>query len=142
MQLVEIQTLVDITCTNVVRLNQGTQLQLDQNRNFITLKQCAEIRSIILFDESPVVEEVDIKELGFGTNYKGKHNVWTFKFSPDRDSVYDDENGNSIGELINDIHGVPIIKKLLETVNIDKAVFDCKDKATKNIIIKALQGTI
>lgn len=141
MELIEISTLVDITNTKVIRLNQGSQLEVDQNRNFITLKQCAEIRSVILFDGSPTVEEVDLKGLGFGTNYKGKHKVWTFVFSPDQPDVYSDLNGNSVAELVNDLHNVPIIKNLTESVNISKAIFDCKDPTNKNIIIKALQGT-
>lgn len=140
MQKIEIKTLVDVTATGVIRLNQGTQLQLDQNRNFITLKQCAEIRSVIIFDGSPTVEEVDVKGLGFGTNFKGRHQVWTFSFSPDRVDVYLEGN-NDIGALIGDIHGVPFIKNLSETVNIEKAVFDCHSTSNKNIIIKALQGT-
>jgi hypothetical protein len=38
--------------------------------------------------------------------------------------------------------GIPIIKNLTETVNISKAIFDCKDNFAKNITFKALQGII
>lgn len=141
MQVIEIQTLVDITDTKVNRPKQGSQLEYDQFRNFTTLKQCLEIRANIMFDTAPSVETVDVKDSGFGTAFKGKQKVWTFRFSPERSGVYL-ENNNEIGALVNDVHGVPIIQKLLETINMDTAIFDVKNPATKNTIIKAIQGTI
>jgi hypothetical protein len=44
--------------------------------------------------------------------------------------------------LIDDVDSVPMIKNLCETVNIDTAIFDCKNISTKNTIIKAHIGTI
>ena len=140
MQTIEIKTLIDITNTKVIRPNQGTQQALDQQRNFITLNQCVELRSIISYEQAPIAESVDIKSLGFGTNYKGKQKVWTFKFSPDRDNAYFDGHSNTVGTLIEDLHEVPVIKNLTETVNIDKAIFDLKDPLLKNTIITATPG--
>jgi microsomal dipeptidase-like Zn-dependent dipeptidase len=142
MDLIEIKTLIDITQTKVSRPNQGSQLELDQNRNFITLLQCAEIRSIVVYESSPSVEEVAIDHMGFGTDYQGKHKVWTFTFTPDREGVYTDAVGNALGYLLTDINGVPIIKNLTETINIAKAMFECNDIATTNTLITAHQGTI
>ena len=141
MQIIEIKTLVDITDTKVIRLSQGTQLQHDQCRNFTTLKQCVEIRSIISYDTSPTMEVVDIKDMAFGSKHKGKQSVWTWRFSPDRTGVYTD-NVTEVGGLIEDVNGVPVIQKLTETINIDKAIFELKDSSAKNTIIKALHGTI
>jgi hypothetical protein len=140
MSAIEIKTLIDITRTNVIRTNQGSSLELDQHRNFTTLIQCAEIRSIVVFNTDPTVEKIDIKGLGFGTAYKGKQFVWSFTFDPDRQDVYNDGLGNDLAFLINDLDQVPIIKNLTETVNIDKAVFDCKDNQYKNILITAISG--
>ena len=140
MDFIEIQTLIDITHTRVIRTNQGTQLQIDQHRNFITLMQCAEIRSIIIYETAPSLSTVDVRGMGFGSAYKGQHHVWTFRFVPDRQDVYLDGN-NPIAFLINDINGVPVIKNLTETINIDKAIFDCTNTATKNTIIMAHLGT-
>jgi 3-deoxy-D-manno-octulosonate 8-phosphate phosphatase KdsC-like HAD superfamily phosphatase len=140
MQTIEIQTLVDISDTKVIRPNQGTPLQHDQYRNFTTLRQCVEIRSIISYDASPTVETVDVKDLGFGSQYKGKHKVWTFRFYPDRSGAYFESN-NEVGALLDDINGVPVIQKLTETINMDTAMFELKNAATKNTIIKAIQGT-
>lgn len=141
MEVIEIQTLVDITNTRVNRPNQGSQLEYDQNRNFTTLRQCVEIRSIVSFDNPPLIEKKKIDGI-FGSSFKGEHTVWTFKFIPDRVGVYTSEDGNAIGSLIDDIDSVPIIKNLTESVNIDKAIFDCKNTSSKNTIIKAHKGTI
>lgn len=141
MQVIEIQTLVDISDTKSVRPNQGSQLEQGQYKNFITLKQCLELRSNIFYETSAHLETRDIKDLGFGTKYKGKQKVWTFRFSPERSGAYE-LDGDQIGCLLHDLHEVPVIKNLSETINIEKAVFDVVDTAHKNIIIKALQGTI
>ena len=141
MQTIEIKTLIDITNTRVSRPNQGTQLEMDQNRNFTTLKQCTELRSIISYDFSPELQVIDVKDLGFGSKYKGKHAVWTFRFSPDRTGAYAKDN-NDIGCLIEDIQGVPFIEKLTETINIERAIFELIDASSKNTVIKAIKGTI
>lgn len=140
MELIEIQTLVDITPTGVTRLNQGTQFQLDQNRNFITLTQCVELRSIVHYDKGPTSEKIDIKGLGFGTEYKGKQMVWTFRFQTDRLGVYLDDTGNILGYLLSDLHQVPVIKNLNETINIDKSIFDLKNDLCRNTVVRSLNG--
>lgn len=141
MQFIEVKTLVDVTDTKVNRPRAGLQVEHDQFRNFTTLKQCLEIRSNIMFDTSPTVETVDVKDLGFGSKYKGKHQVWTFRFSPERSGAYS-EGSSEVGTLIDDVHGVPVIQKLSETINMDTAIFDLKDPASKNTIIKAISGII
>jgi hypothetical protein len=140
MNTIEIQTLVDITQTNVNRPKQGSQKELDQQRNFTTLKQCLEIRSNIMFDIGPQTELKDIKGLGFGSEYKGKHQVWIFRFNPERNGAYV-ENGDEIGCLYTDIDQVPIVKSLAETINIDKAIFDLKNPLSKNTVVRVLKGT-
>jgi hypothetical protein len=137
MDTIEIQTLIDITNTNVIRPNQGTHLEMNQYRNFTTLRQCLEIRSVIGYIENPQVEIKDIKGLGFGSRYKGKQAIWTFRFDPDRVGVYGDE----LDFLIGDLDQIPVITNLTETINIDKAIFDLKDSTYKNTIVQAIKGT-
>ena len=103
--------------------------------------QCIELRSVVSYEFPPEVENTDIKNMGFGTDYKGRQNVWKFEIIPDRVGVYTSEDGNVVGSLLDDINAVPIIKNLTETVNIDKAIFNCKDLASRNTIIKARTGT-
>ena len=142
MDFIEIQTLVDITNTGVTRSNQGTRLEYDQNRNFATLLQCVELRSIISYDDPPSCKVTDVKDLKFGNMYTGTHKVWTFTFTPDRAEVYFDTNDSVTGLLNDDVDSVPIIKNLTETINMSKAIFNCKDSFSKNIIIKAHPGTL
>lgn len=135
MEIIKLRTLIDITKPAVYRPGQGTLLEQNQYKNWITLQQCIGLRSIIEYDELPSVESIDVKGLGFGNKIKGVHNVWTFTFRPDRSLAYDDGEGNVIGLLLNDIHQVPIIEKLSETINISKAVFDLQDAQYKNSVI-------
>ena len=137
MEKIEIKSLIDITKPNVHRPGQGSTLEQNQYKNWTTFQQCIGLRSIISYDDIPTVEEIDVKGMGFGSKFKGKHRVWTFTFYPDRSAAYVDENGNPIGILLNDLHQVPVIEKLTETINTTKAVFDLEDPQHKNIIITA-----
>jgi hypothetical protein len=136
MDIIEIKTLVDITNTEVRRINQGTQLELDQFRNWTTLLQCIGMRAIISYDRNPTVETIDINGLGFGSRYKGRHQVWTFQFRPERDDAFAD-NGDPTILLYRDMDKIPVILNLTESINIDIAVFDLTDPERINSIIKA-----
>jgi hypothetical protein len=140
METIEIKTLIDITNTNRNRPNQGVGLEYDQYRNFTTLMQTIGLRCIITYDNNPVVDNIDIKGIGFGEAYKGKHNVWTFRFRPDRQQAFED-SGGPVGLLIHDMNEIPIIGKLTETINISKAVFYTYESQQKNTLITALLGT-
>jgi hypothetical protein len=141
MDVIEIQTLIDITDSKINRSRVNFEKEHQQYRNFTTLKQCVELRSIIRYNTDPVCEIKDLKGLEFGTKYKGKQKVWTFRFSPDRSGVYNDGTFE-IGHLLNDLHEIPIIQNLTETINMTKAILDLKDGENKNTIIKAIKGTI
>ena len=139
METIELKTLIDITNTDVRRANQGTQKEYDQYKNWITLNQCIEMRSIIAYAANPTSEVVDIKSLGFGKEYKGKQRVWTWRFSPDRSTSFSSDSGE-LHLLIDDLDQVPIIKNLDETINIGTTVFDLKDDNLKNTVLKIISG--
>ena len=139
MEIIEISTLVDITNTEVRRINQGTQLELDQFRNWTTLQQCIGMRAIMTYDKNPVSQTIDIKKLGFGSAYKGSQKVWTFRFRPDREGTFSD-----LELLKNDLDQVPIILNLTETINREdlintsRAIFNLTDEKYINTVIKAI----
>lgn len=139
METIEIKTLIDVTDSGVRRLSQGTAQQVDQFKNWTTLKQCIELRSVVDYDYPPGVETVDVKGMGFGRAYKGAHAVWTWRLRPDRNQVYADETG-PVGGLISDVDQIPIIQNLTETINIDKPVFNLTDPEFKNTTVKLLSG--
>lgn len=136
MEKITVKTLIDITKPNVFRPGQGSLLEQNQFKNWITLQQCIGLRSIFNYDLPPTCETIDVKGLGFGNKYKGSHKVWTFVFYPDRKLAYDNGRGNKIGLLLEDINQVPVIEKLTETINIAKAVFDLDSPQYKNIIVE------
>ena len=140
MQTLEIKTLIDITNTGVKRPNQGTIQELDQYKNWITLNQCIEMRGNISYDLEPYSDVVDLKNFGFGKEYKGQHRVWFWRFTPDRGNVFDSDD-NPLGQLIADLDQIPVIKKLTETINIDRSVFDLSDINYKNTTVEILQAT-
>ena len=78
MEIIEIKTLIDITKPEVARVGYGTDLEQNQYKNWTTLQQCVGLRSNIEWHDPPIVENIDIKGLGFGSKYKGNHRVWTF----------------------------------------------------------------
>ena len=137
MEVIRIQTLIDITNSNIRRINQGSQQQLDQFRNWTTLLQSIGLRAVIDFDRDPTVETVDVKGLGFGTNYQGTHQVWTFDFRPDRATAFADKN-DPVALLKIDLDKIPIILNLTETINTEQAVFELVDAKSKNTVVKAL----
>jgi hypothetical protein len=137
MEVIEIKTLIDITNTNVRRINQGTQQQLDQFRNWTTLLQCIGLRSNINYDRDPRVETVDVKGLGFGSEYRGRHQVWTFQFRPDRPDTFADES-EAVVLLEQDLDKIPMILNLTETINTQRAVLDTSDKSFANTVVKAI----
>jgi hypothetical protein len=137
MEVIEIKTLIDITNTNVRRINQGTQQQLDQFRNWTTLLQCIGLRSNINYDRDPRVETLDVKGLGFGGEYRGRHQVWTFQFRPDRPDTFADES-EAVALLEQDLDKIPMILNLTETINTQRAVLDTSDKSFANTVVKAI----
>jgi len=140
MQIIEIKTLLDITKTGVNRHKVDSDKEFNQQKNYITLLQCIGLRSIIDYQETPVSETIELKEAKFGSKYKGKHRVWTFRFTTDRLDSFVDDEGNPLGLLATDLQGVPVIKNLDETINISKAVFDLSDLNWKNTIITSIHG--
>lgn len=135
MEVIEIKTLIDVTNSNVRRIDQGTQIELNQYRNWTTLLQCIGLRSNISYDTNPTVEEVDITGLGFGSNFKGKHRVWTFRFRPDVPGAFDADSEPTV-LLINDLDKVPVITNLTETINIKQAVFATNDTHVANTLTR------
>lgn len=141
MEVIELKTLIDITNTDIRRSTQGKEQEHNQYKNWTTLNQCIGIRGIITYDSNPVVEELDIKNLNFGKEYKGKHKVWTWRFYPDRPGVFRTDN-NELGLLIEDLNQIPIIKNLTETINIDRPVFELTNNFLINTNLRIISGNL
>lgn len=139
MQRIKIQTLVDITCTKAKRPGQGDVTELNQYRNYTTLLQAIGLRTNINFDYEPQVTTETIRGKQFGSAYKNQeHRVWTFEFTTDRDDVYYGGEGDNLFLLKEDLHNVPVIKNLQESINITNNVFDVKSEKYQNTTISII----
>ena len=104
-----IRTTVDITRSNPDRADPD-QVKQAQQSNFNSLLQGIGMRANVEWDKDP------IRTVENDTVY------WMWQFEVEREDVFLEDN-DPMGLLRNDLHGVPIIKNLTETVVFSKPVF-------------------
>lgn len=121
-------TLVDITATG--QYQKGT-FESSQQANYNTVINTLGLRANPLF-HSLKEDDIDLKGIGLGSNYRGEKHVWIFEFDIEQDGAHNLENMQS------DFHIVPIITGLGEEVNINNSVFDTQDSKLKNIVFERL----
>ena len=83
-----------------------------------------------LFENAPSVAKSDVKGLGFGKDYEGKHNVWTFTFETERELALSEEL------LATDFDLVPVVTSLTETILNNNDAFRTRDSTAQNIVFK------
>ncbi len=131
----EIATLIDITQTNQTKFRSEDRQAINQQANWNTFLQVIGLRSNPYFDDAPsVVEDLDVTKSEFGTDYKGKHKVWHFKFSIEQEGALSEDF------LKDDFDLVPVIAGLTESITINNNAFRTKDDATRNIIFKLVDN--
>jgi len=137
-----ILTLVDITRTDAVRvynigMNESEDdytLKRNQQRNRESILQAISLRTQPIFLTDPVsYPGHNLADYDFGSMYE-METLWAFDFGVEHEAVLD-KNGVPGGELINDLHNVPIISGLYDTAEMIPAMFDTKDPVRKNTII-------
>ena len=127
--MLKVYTLIDITETKSYR--SADQKLNHQQTNFMTFLQTLMLTMNFFYDKAPTLIECDekkLKELGFGTDYKGSHNVWCLEARVDEGRQVPD-----VETLQNDFDLVPVIPNLNETILINNNVFRAKDKKARNI---------
>jgi hypothetical protein len=122
-------TLIDITETRA-RFDKNDTLW-HQQQNYLTLVQTLGLRVNTVIDNLEK-NELDLTELDFGKQYKGKHNVWSGTIHIEY------EDGLTLDVLEQDFNLVPVINNLEETIKLKDCVFDTKNLQTKNIIFKCV----
>jgi hypothetical protein len=118
-----VKTLVDITETNARKVDDPYGYR--QQQNWMSFLQTASLR-VNIYPVSQTVNKEAASQ--FGSEFKGKHNVWTVTF----DIEY--EGGLDTEMLVEDFDLVPIITDLDETAKINNNVFRTKDPKYTNII--------
>jgi hypothetical protein len=115
----KIITLVDITRTNPTRA-ETDNLKIAQQANFNSLIQAIGMRSNIDWRVDPKMYTGKLP-----TPFDGKGNHWVWEFDTDRDMTFQ-KGDDPVGLLVDDLHGVPVIDRLNNSVDIDPAVFATK----------------
>jgi len=121
-----IHTLFDITETRARKGDDGYKVK--QQQNYLSLLNTIGLRVNPTYVHEPVCKEKTIK--GFGSEYKGKHKVWTYTFDVDY------EGALTLDIMFDDFDLCPIITGLDETVDIEVPIIRTKDKAKTNIIFE------
>ncbi len=127
--MLQVYTLIDITETKSYR--SADQKLNHQQANFMTFLQTLMLTMNFFYDKAPSLIECDekkLKELGFGSDYKGSHAVWCLEARVDEGRQIPD-----VESLQNDFDLVPVIPGLDETIEINNNVFRAKDNKAKNI---------
>ena len=135
MQRFTVHTLVDITETKMFKHQNGSDLAKNQQQNFITLLQTIGLRVNPSFARSPVCAEHNLKDWRFGSAYKGVQQVWSFDFEIEYDGAFADQFDNPTGLLTQDLHFVPVIDNLTETIKLKLAVFDTNSSDYRNTVV-------
>lgn len=122
-----LETLIDITETNIYREDQFSKAQ---QANYNTVIQTIGLRA------NPLVQKQDCTERKvdgeFGSVYKGKHKVWTLIFEIEQSGYV------TLETLENDLNLIPITTGLKETIEINNCILDTGTKKYKNIIFRQL----
>lgn len=122
MQII-ITTLVDIT-SNGARKNED-KFKWYQEQNFLTLGQTLQLRTRILDQTTPIMEQRYPTEFGdYFKQLNEMQNIWEITFQV---------KGHSEQGLMEDFDWVPMIPNLNESVVFEKCYFTTKDPIFKNI---------
>jgi hypothetical protein len=114
MQRYKLITLVDITRSRASRI-ETDKLKIGQQANFNTFLQTIGLRSNIDWVQDPVKKDGRLPD-----PIDGKANHWIWEFDVERQDVFLKDQ-DPVGHLKDDLHGVPIISNLENSVDISPA---------------------
>jgi len=116
-------TLIDITPTGKTAYSSEHELERNQQRNWETVLQLLGLRiQPVILETAIVTKDISYFKNNFGIGYKGKHRVWSWKFSVTDRNAYKDEFDH-FGLLKNDFKLTPVILGLTETATPEHAIF-------------------
>ncbi len=124
----QIITLVDITCNNVSR-SETDQKKLSQQANFNSLLQAIGLRANVIWENTP-----EMKDGRLPHPRTGKANHWIWEFDTERDLLFYKSENDPTGLLLDDLHGVPIIDQLNNSVDIYPPIFATRGENTNTWI--------
>lgn len=119
----QIITLVDITRTNAGR-TETDKIKVSQQANFNSLVQAIGLRSNISWIKDPKMINGALPG-----DIDGKAIHWIWEFDCEREDVFLKDT-DPVGLLVDDLHNVPIIDQLLNSVDLTPAAFQTKGTNT------------
>lgn len=122
-----ITTLVDITRTGFKR-SDPDQTKIDQQNNFNSIRQAIELRSNVTWDLDPVRKQGTLPE-----PFEGKAAYWIWEFETEREDLFL-KDGDPVALLQEDLHGVPVIAGLEETIDLSPAAVMTKGKTFNTFV--------
>jgi len=126
-------TLVDITKTDITQYTPEMAKMRNKHRNWETVVQVLGLRTQILNIKQFSTVKADVELFEFGSDYTGKHRIWSFEFDVEFEDLY----GQSHVILVNDFSQTPIIVDLDETAKFPAPLFYTAGE-NKNIYFKTL----
>jgi hypothetical protein len=113
----QIITLVDITRSNPDR-SELDKTKLGQQANFNSLLQAIGLRANVTWEQDP-----EMKDGRLPHPRTGKANHWIFEFDTERELLFYKDDNNPTGLLVDDLHGVPIVDQLNNSIDIHPSIF-------------------
>lgn len=114
-----ITTLADITRTGSKR-SDPDQFKIDQQSNFNSIRQAIELRSIVTWPTDPVKHQGALPD-----PFQGKAAYWIWEFDTEREDLFM-KDGDPVALLREDLHGVPVIAGLEETIDLAPSALQTK----------------
>lgn len=119
MECYKIITLVDITRSGATRA-ETDKIKIGQQANFNSLLQAIGLRANVVWSTDP-----KMKTGRLPNPLDGKANHWIWEFDVEREDVFL-KGSDSVGLLVDDLNGVPVVDRLNNTAEINPSVFISK----------------
>ena len=137
LQIFTVYTLVDITCTGVLRYNEEHGRERNQQRNWETALQVFALRAQPMIVQPPVQTVDAATSFEFGADHSSELTVWQAKIGVEAVDVF--RIGDNLSAILTqDFDQVPVITGLTETAKFNSPVFVCAGPL-KNIYFKLEQ---
>ncbi len=116
----KIVTLVDITRADPEK-KEADKFKLSQQANFNSLLQAIGLRSNVVWHRNPKKETGSLPD-----KIGGKATHWIWEFDCEQEDVFL-KDGDPVGLLKEDVHGVPVIDLLENSADISPAAFQTRN---------------
>lgn len=113
-------TLVDITRADPDK-KESDRMKISQQANFNSLLQAIGLRSNVEWNRDPQKTSGRLPEPA-----EGKATYWTWEFDCEREAVFL-KDGDPVGLLKDDLHGVPIIAQLENSADLAPAAMQTRN---------------